>query len=308
MRRREMLAGAVTAAAGSATLSVAANAATQGARGGKSRPRGGMVQGAGVRLFHRDWGDGAPMVFLSGWALTSVTWGYVMMPCVEGGFRCIAYDRRGHGRSEDPGRGYDFDTLADDLASLLDALDLRDVTLVGHSMASGEMVRYLTRHGSARIARTAFVAPASTPFLLKTADNPDGFDASLFEAARRDYILRDFPGFLAANARPFVTPETSEAMIDWVLEQMLQTSLQAVVECHHIMTSTDFRAELPRITVPSLVIHGDKDVSARLDLTGRRTAQMIPAARLEIYEGAPHGLFVTHASRLARDLIAFARG
>ncbi|WNG39419.1 alpha/beta hydrolase [Archangium violaceum] len=261
----------------------------------------------GVDLFYKDWGTGRPVVFLSGWALCSDMWNYQMLPLSEQGLRCIAYDRRGHGRSGDPGRGYDYDTLADDLAAVLEALDLREVTLVGHSMSSGEMVRYLSRHGAGRIARLAFVAPAATPFPLKTADNPEGIDASVFEYARNQLMLRDFPKWLADNARPFFTAETSLEMMEWIMSLMRQCSMKAVIECNRSGTTTDFRVELPRIRLPTLVIHGDKDVSAPLELTGRKTAQLIPGSRLKVYEGAPHGLFVTHMNRLNADLLAFAR-
>ncbi|NMO16281.1 alpha/beta hydrolase [Pyxidicoccus fallax] len=283
-----------------------------GARPGeaKGRPHGGpyIRTRDGVELFCRDWGTGKPVVFLSGWALASDMWGYQMVPLSERGLRCIAYDRRGHGQSSDPGRGYDYDTLADDLAAVLDTLDLRDVTLVGHSMSAGEMVRYLTRHGDRRIARVLFLAPANTPFLLKTPDNPDGIDAAVFEHLRNNVFLRDYAGWLSQNADPFFVPETSAAMKDWVKDMMLRTSMKAVIDCNRAMTTTDFRAELARIQVPALVIHGDKDASAPIDLTGRKTAKLIPGAKLKVYEGAPHGLFVTHLDRLNGDLLAFVKG
>ena len=147
----------------------------------------------GTSLFYRDWGTGKPLVFLSGWTLSTEMWTHQMVPLSERGLRCIAYDRRGHGRSSDPGRGYDYDTLADDLAAVLEALELRDVTLVGHSMASGELVRYLTRHGAERVSGLVFLAPAATPFLLKTADHPQGVDGAVFEHVRTQVLLKDFP-------------------------------------------------------------------------------------------------------------------
>jgi non-heme chloroperoxidase len=259
----------------------------------------------GVALHYRDWGEGKPVLFLHAWALPSDMWNYQMVPLSESGLRCIAYDRRGHGRSSDPGRGYDFDTLADDLATVLETLDLREVTLVGHSFASGEMVRYLTRHGPERVARLVFVAPAATPFLLRTADNPDGVDGSVFEHFRQNLLLRDYPKWLEDNARPFFVAETSRDMMDWVKGMMLRASMKALIECNRAMTSTDFRPELPRIAVPTLVIHGDKDASAPIDLTGRRTAELIRGAELKVYEGAPHGLFITHMDRLNTDLLTF---
>lgn len=261
----------------------------------------------GVHLFHRDWGEGRPIVFLAGWALPSDCWCYQMLALSERGFRTVAYDRRGHGRSDDPGRNYDYDTLADDLAAVLDSLDLAGVTLVAHSMAGGEAVRYLTRHGrQRRVARVLFLAP-TLPFLLKTADNPDGIDRQMFEGLRHVW-RHDYPTWLANNARPFFMPETPEPMLDWGRGLMLQCSMKAVIECNRAMVETDFRAELQSLAVPSLVIQGDRDASAPLPLTGILTTGLIPGAQIKVYQGAPHGLFLTHVDRFNADLAAFAGG
>jgi non-heme chloroperoxidase len=260
----------------------------------------------GTALFYKDWGAGTPVVFLHGAGLNSNMWMYQMVPLTAHGMRCVAYDRRGHGRSSDPGRGYDFDTLADDLAAVLEALNLRNVTLVGHSMASGEIVRYLTRHGSSRVSRVAMLGP-TTPFLMKTADNPEGYDRAAFEALRALW-LKDFPKWLKDNSPPFFMPETSPQMHEWGTAMMYQTSFQAQIQCNIAVTETDFRAELPNIKVPVLVIHGTRDVSAPIALTGQRTAKLIPGAALKVYEGAPHGLFVTHMEQVNQDLLAFIRG
>ena len=307
MDRRQILAsagiGAGLIAAGKAALAQNAKdgAATDDAPAGPYiRMRDGTV------LFYKDWGSGRPVVFLHAWALPSDMWDYQMVPLSEQGLRCVAYDRRGHGRSSVPAGGYDFDTLADDLAAVLDRLDLKEVTLVGYSMASGEMVRYLTRHGPARIARLAFIAPASTPFRLKTADNPNGIPAEKFEYFRRNMLLRDYPKWLEDNKKSFVTADTSPQILDWVIGLMRTTPLKAAVECSRSSTSTDFRAELPKIKLPTLVIQGDIDASAPLALTGKPTAALIPGAQLKVYEGAPHGLFITHKERLTADLLAFA--
>jgi non-heme chloroperoxidase len=259
----------------------------------------------GTALFYRDWGAGKPLVFVASAGLDSAMWAYQMVPLVQAGYRCVAFDRRGHGRSSDPGRGYDFDTLADDLAAVIETLDLRGVTLVGHSMGCGEIVRYLTRHGSARVARVALLAP-TTPFLLKTADNPHGIDQAVFEKLRATW-LNDYPRWLAENSRPFVVPETSEQIVQWAMEMMLQTSLQAVVECNVAVTETDFRSELPRIDRPVLIVHGTADRSAPIELTGRPTAALLPYRELQVYLGAPHGLFLTHIERLNADLLRFVR-
>src|SRR6185436_18067818 len=227
MYRRDLLKGAGAAIGGAALLGADTAVADQRARASNSSARvaGPFVETRdGTQLFYRDWGSGAPLVFLSGWALTSECWAYQMAPLSDSGLRCIAYDRRGHGRSSDPGRGFDYDTLADDLAAVLDALDLQNVTLVAHSMAGGEAVRYLSRHGSKRIARVALIA-ATLPFMTKTADNPDGIDPAVFENGRRTVLMRDFPKALHDNLRPFVVPETSDALLSWIEGLMLQCSM-----------------------------------------------------------------------------------
>lgn len=259
----------------------------------------------GTQLYFKDWGEGRPIVFISSWSANADMWQYQMAPMAAAGFRCVAYDRRGHGRSSQPSTGYDYDTLADDLAAVIDDRDLRGATLVGHSMAAGEIVRYLSRHGKGRVARVVLIAP-TTPFVLQTPDNPDGVPNAIFEQVRAQ-LAADFPRWLADNADPFFVPETSPAMRAWVLGLSLQCSLVAALGCNHAFCETDFRAELPKISVPTLVIHGDKDASTPLELTGRRTAKLIPGAELKVYEGAPHGLMFTHMERLNRDLIEFAR-
>lgn len=269
------------------------------------RPRGSFIEASdGTALFYRDWGAGRPVPFLSGWGLCSDAWAYQMAPLSESGLRCIACDRRGHGQSGDAGGGYDFDTLADDVAAVIQALDLRQVTLVGYSMGGGEVVRYLSRHGTGRVARIVFVG-STTPCMRQAADNPSGRPAAAFESFRRDCLLRDYPRWLDENARPFVMPDTPQAMIDWVTALMLRPSMQALVACNRALEQADFRGEMAAIRLPALVVHGDRDVSAPLELCGRPTARLIPDARLEVYEGAPHGLPLTHIERLNRDLLEF---
>lgn len=265
--------------------------------------QGGFSTPDGTLLFRRDWGTGAPVVFLAGWAVPSDFWGYQMLALKEAGYRCVAYDRRGHGRSADCNGPYDFDTLADDLHALLEHLDLHDVTLVGHSAGGGECVRYLTRHGSARIARLALIA-ASTPLVMQTPDNPDGVPADIIQAVRRAYAT-NFPQWLRENARPFFTPDTPESMLRWTENMMLQTSLQAVVELYDALTATDFRDEVRRIDVPTLIVQGTKDASVPIEISGHKTARLIEGSRLVVYEDAPHGLPLTHAARLNRELLDF---
>ncbi len=260
----------------------------------------------GVGLFHRDWGDGPPVVFVASWSLPSDSWAYQMLALSEAGCRCVAYDRRGHGRSDDPGRGFDFDTLAGDLAAVLEALDLRGATLVGFSMGTAEIVRYLTRHGTSRVARIALIG-TTTPMLAHAADNPLGVDPAVFEAFRRESLMRDFPGWIDDSMVPFVTPDTPPGLRNWVRDMALRTSGKALLACNRTLTQADFRGELPALTVPTLVIHGERDMTCPLDLTGRPTAALIPGARLTVYEDAPHGLFLTHMQRLNTDLLTFAR-
>ncbi|MET3665337.1 alpha/beta hydrolase [Caulobacter sp. 1776] len=265
-----------------------------------------IVARDGTRLYHRDWGEGRPVVFLAGWGLPSECWAYQAAALSEEGLRCVSYDRRGHGRSDAPGNGYDYDTLADDLAAVLEQLDLRDVVLVGHSMAGGEIVRYFSRHGGARVSKVLFLAPMS-PCPARKADNPTGLPAEMFEQFRTHVLLRDYPRWLEENARPFVTPQTSPEMMDWIRGLMLGTTAKALVECNRASTTADLRSEIPGVKVPVLIIHGDKDVSAPLETSGKRYAALAPNAKLIVYEGAPHGLMFTHIERLNGDILAFAR-
>jgi pimeloyl-ACP methyl ester carboxylesterase len=297
MDRRSILKSAALVAAGVAATAAPAAAAS------KSRGPVSLAATDGTPLFHRDWGTGKPIVLLSAWGTSSDFWEYMMMNLVDRGRRCIVYDRRGHGRSGDPGRGYDFDTLSDDLAKVLATLDLQDVTLVAHSMGACEAVRYLSRHGAARISNLVLLAPV-TPFLLKTADNPDGIDGAFFEKFRAT-LKRDRAKWLADNSRPFFMPDTSDAILQWGLNSSLQSSLQAMVECNRAFTSTDFRPDCRAVSIPTLILHGDKDVSALLPLTSRKTAALIKGSVLKVYEGAPHGLPFTHFERVNDDILEF---
>jgi non-heme chloroperoxidase len=262
----------------------------------------------GTSLFYRDWGSGRPVLFASGWALGSVQFQYQMASLVSRGYRTISYDRRGHGRSDDPGAGYDYETLASDLAALIEHLDLSGLTLVGHSMAGGEIIRYLSRHGDARVARIVLVA-ATLPFPLRDETNPTGIDAAVFEQVREQF-RRDFGAWMQAAEGPYVGDglpgcNVSEFIRAWTRADMLGTSLMAVIECNRAITDTDFRDELRDVRVPALVIQGDKDASIPLELAGYRQAELMPNSRLVVYENAPHGLYLTHRDRLTEDLIAF---
>jgi non-heme chloroperoxidase len=310
MNRRIMMKSAASTAVGAGLLAAgAAEAASAPSAAAESLGRGGFAETPdGTRLAYTDCGAGKPVVFIHAWALPSPMWDYQIAPLSEQGLRCIAYDRRGHGRSSQPNHGYDCDSLADDLSTLLTELDLQDVTLVSHSFGSAEVVRYLTRHGPGRIERIALIAPAATPFVTKTADNPDGVPAEQLEFFRTRILQQDFAKWLEEGKKAFFVAETSPSLQDWVMRLMLTTPLRVAIECSRRVTSTDFRAELPGISIPTLVVHGDKDVSAPIDLTGRPTAALIPHAQFKIYQGAPHGLFLTHKDRLNADLLNFIKG
>jgi non-heme chloroperoxidase len=261
-------------------------------------------------LFFRDWGSGDPVVFVHGWGLSCDMWEYQMPALVDGGLRCVAYDRRGCGRSDQPGCGYDFDTLADDLAAVLDHLDLRGVTLVSHSMGSGEVARYLTRHGTARVARVALVSP-TLPYLRRDETNPDGVDPAAFDqivAALR----ADRPGYLAAlgpAALGIGLPgvEVSDALAAWALGLFLASSPLASIDTVRTHTETDLRDDMASFTVPTLIVHGDRDALVPIEISGRRAAAMIPDCTLVVYENASHWPFVTHRERLNEQLVAFVR-
>jgi non-heme chloroperoxidase len=257
----------------------------------------------GTRLYYKEWGNGAPVVFVHSWALNSDMWQYQTAEFAEHGLRCITYDRRGHGRSDQPSYGYDANTLADDLAVVMNSLDVSNATLIGHSMGCGEIARYAARHGSKRVARIVLLAP-TMPFLKQTADNPEGIPEQVFETVRATWRA-DFPKWIADNTPPFFTKDTSEAMQQWGASMMLPMSLPIAVACNRSMVDTDFRADLRDITAPTLLIHGDADASAPLPLTGARTAKLVPNCTFKVYEGAPHGLFVTHKQRLNADILQF---
>ena len=308
--RRPGIAGALSAGlslvtAGSMPADASEPIRPRGAASNATGPFHGPIRTRdGTGLFYRDWGDGPPVVFVASWSLPSDSWAYQMLALSEAGQRCIAYDRRGHGRSDDPGRGFDFDTLADDLASVMDTLDLRGATLVGFSMGTGEIVRYLTRYGAGRVARVVLIG-TTTPMLAHAADNPGGVDPGVFETFRRDVLMRDFPGWIDSNMVPFVTPDTPLGLRNWVRDMALRTSGKALLDCNRALTTADFRAELQSITVPALVVHGEHDATCPLELTGRPTAALLPNAQLAVYENAPHGLFLTHMAQLNADLLAF---
>jgi non-heme chloroperoxidase len=263
----------------------------------------------GTALHYRDHGDGPPIVLLASQGLSSSMWQHLIVRLADRGFRCVALDRRGHGRSDDPGKGYDFDRLADDVSQLLTQLNLREVTLVGHSLGGAEAARYITRHGTGRVARLV-LASAILPFLAKTDDNPDGIPPAITQSVWEEWHS-DWPRWVAENTPPFIGAglpgcAVSPEMVLTGTNDMLQTSLPALLQCSRAAFSTDFRAELRQISIPTLLIHGDADASAPVEITSAKTAALIPNARLKIYQNAPHGLVATHLSQVEADIVEFA--
>ncbi|WP_080058140.1 alpha/beta fold hydrolase [Spirosoma aerolatum] len=264
--------------------------------------------GNDVKLFYQDLGAGTPVVLIHGWPLGHEMWDYQLAELPAHGIRVVTYDRRGFGKSSQPWDGYDYDTMADDLKAVLDELDLKNVTLVGFSMGGGEVARYMSRHGGARVAKVAFVS-AVTPYLLKTDDNPDGVDQSVFDEIL-DGLQKDRADFLQTFGKQFygvnlISKPVSQAHLDGDFARAYVASHRATVECAKAFAMTDFRDDLAQIQVPALVIHGDSDKTVPIEASGERTANALPTAQYIVYDGAPHGLFMTEKDRLNEDLISF---
>ncbi len=259
-------------------------------------------------IYYYDWGTGAPIVLIHGWPLTGASWEMQARVLVESGYRVIAYDRRGFGRSDWAATGYEYYTLASDLNDLLEALDLRGVTLVGFSMGGGEVARYLSTYGSARVSKAALVS-AVTPYLLKTDDNPEGVDKKTFDDIAEN-LKKDRPDFLKTFGKMFygvglVHHPVSEAVLEFTQAMALTASPDATLKLARAWSSTDFRDDLTRITVPTLIIHGTSDDAVPIDNSARRTVKLVADSELIEYDGAPHGLNVTHAEKLNNDLLEF---
>jgi non-heme chloroperoxidase len=270
-----------------------------------------IIAADGSEIYFKDWGQGPTVVFIHGWPLSADMWEYQASKIASQGFRCIAYDRRGFGRSGQPWTGYDYDTLADDLAALIKGLDLNDVTLIGFSMGGGEVARYMSRHSGNRVRKCVLVS-AVTPFLLKTSANPDGVDASVFDAMITA-LERDRPAFLTGFSKTFfgataLNKLVSSEILDWAQMLALQASAGATVACVRSFSQTDFRPDMTAFKVPTLIIHGDSDQTVPIAASARRTVKLIKGARLIEYAGAPHGLFYSEKDRLNADLVEFIRG
>jgi len=267
----------------------------------------------GTELYLKDWGDGPPVILIHGWPLSSDSWDDQALALVEAGHRVIAYDRRGFGRSEQPAGGYDYDTFADDLADVIEAVDAEDeqIALVGFSMGGGEIARYLSRHGSQGISKVALIGSVA-PCLLKSDDNPEGVPEEQFEAMREG-IRKDRAAFFESFFKTFfgvgfIAHPVSDSQLNLAWTMAMQAGLLPTLATLDAFAGTDFRPDLAAIDVPTLIIHGTSDKTVPIEPTGRAAAAAIPGARLIEYDGAPHGLFATEKDRLSRDLIEFLGG
>jgi non-heme chloroperoxidase len=267
----------------------------------------------GTGIFYKDWGTGQPVVFSHGWPLNADAWDDQAYFVASHGYRAIAHDRRGHGRSGQSWDGNDMDTYADDLADLIEALDLHDAVLVGHSTGGGEVTRYIGRHGTSRVAKAVLVG-AVPPLMLKTDANPGGTPIEAFDAIREG-LLKDRSQFYQDLSAPFyganrAGAEVSQALRDWFWLLSMQVEFKAAYDCVKAFSETDMTQDLKNIDVPVLIIQGDDDQIVPLDDSGRLSAQIVKDATLKIYPGAPHGLANTTAYKdtLNADLLAFLRG
>jgi pimeloyl-ACP methyl ester carboxylesterase len=260
----------------------------------------------GTALYVKDWGSGKPVVLIHGWPLNADSWEHQAHHLAKAGHRVVAYDRRGFGRSEQPWDGYTYDTMADDLASVIDTLGLEDAAVVGFSMGGGEVSRYMSRHGGKGVRKAALLGSIA-PYLVKAPDNPDGAPREVLQDMQKQ-IDKDRPEFLKGFFKNFygqgLLSGVSEGVLHWSLHMALLASPRATIACIDAWME-DFRPDMAAFQVPTLVIHGDKDQIVPIDPTGRTAAKMIPGAKYIEYDGAPHGFLATHAERATQDLLDF---
>lgn len=264
----------------------------------------------GTQIFYKDWGTGQPVVFSHGWPLNADAWDEQLLLMASSGFRAIAHDRRGHGRSSQAWSGHEMNTYADDLAELLEQLDLRDVVLVGHSTGGGEVTRYIGRHGTSRVAKVVLLG-AVPPLMLKTEDNPDGQPIETFDEIRAG-LMADRSQFYWDLSAPFfganrpgstVSGRTRDAF--WLMS--MQVGLTGALECIRAFSETDFTEDLRKFDVPTLIAHGDDDQIVPVEASAHNSSKLVADATLRIYPGAPHGLSGAFREEFDADLLNFSR-
>jgi non-heme chloroperoxidase len=261
-----------------------------------------------TKLYVKDWGEGRPVILLHGWPLSADSWDDQAMAIAQSGFRVIAYDRRGFGRSDQPWEGYNYDNLADDLADVIKETGATDATIVGFSMGGGEVARYMSRHNGQNVVQAGLISSV-VPYMLKTDDNPQGTPQDVFDQMVKG-LKGDRAHFFATFFKAFYGVDTvlnppSAELLEWSRAVAMQSSLKADIACAKAFATTDFRPDLASFSVPTLIIHGTNDQTVPIDPAGRAAAKSIPQSQLIEYENAPHGLFVTHKEQFTQDLMSF---
>jgi non-heme chloroperoxidase len=264
----------------------------------------------GTTIYYKDWGKGPVVTFSHGWPLNSDAWDSQLHFLAQNGFRVVAHDRRGHGRSSQARSGNDMNGYADDLAELIEALDLNDVTLVGHSTGGGEVARYIGRHGTKRVA-AAILIGAVPPIMVKSASNPGGLPIEVFDGLRsavandRSQFWKDFAIMFYGANRPGA--KVSQGMLDQFWLWSMQGGLKNVYDSIKAFSETDFHADLQKFDVPTLIMHGEDDQIVPINISGRRSAKLIKGAKELFYPGLPHGLTATNADQVNADLLSFLK-
>jgi len=270
----------------------------------------GNKSSTNIKLYYKDWGSGQPVVFSHGWPLSADAWEDQMLFLGARGYRCIAHDRRGHGRSSQPWHGNDMDTYADDLATLVEALDLKNAIHVGHSTGGGEVARYIGRHGTKRVAKVVLIGSV-TPLMLKTPANPAGLPMDVFDKIRagvladRSQFFKDLTTPFYGASRPYA--KVSQGLRDAFWLQGMSAGFKGVFDCIKAFSETDFTKDLKKFDVPTLILHGDDDQIVPIDASARLTAKIVKGATLKVYPGAPHGLCSTLKDQVNEDLLAFIK-
>jgi len=264
-----------------------------------------------IHLYLKDWGKGRPVILMHGWPLSADSFDDLSTAIADAGMRAIAYDRRGFGRSEQPWDGYDYDTLADDLAAVMQQTGAEDATLVGFSMGGGEVARYMSRHRGKNVTQAVLISSV-VPYMLKTKDNPEGVDQAMFDqmtqgmkddrAAFWSSFFKDFYG-VGTGSQP-----VSDEVLEWSRDVSMQASFKATLACAKAFATTDFRPDLKSFKIPTLIIHGTGDKTVPIAATARQAAKGIKGSKLIEYDGAPHGLLASHKQRVIDDVLAFLRG
>lgn len=263
-----------------------------------------------TKLYYKQWGSGRPVILMHGWPLSADSWDDHALAIANAGMQAIAYDRRGFGRSDQPWGGYNYDTLADDLATVIEKTGAKDATIVGFSMGGGEVARYMSRHGGKNLKQAALIA-SIVPYMLKTADNPNGVPKETFDEMTAG-MKKDRAAFFGSFFKDFygvglVQHPVSGEVLEWSRAVAMSAGLQPTLACAAAFATTDFRPDLAAFNVPTLIVHGTADKTVPIDASGRPAAKGIKGAKLIEYDGAPHGLLASHKDKFTQDLLAFLK-